>query len=59
MKIGIDGTGWDIDWAWTGQRGLLLDGMGCDVGMVQARVGLGSGMIVTDDTGCEVNEMDI
>ncbi len=27
--------------------------------MVRARVGLGSGMDVTDDTGCEENEMDI
>jgi hypothetical protein len=49
MKIGMDGTGWDIDWAWTGQRGLLRDGRGCDFGIVWARVGLRSGMNVTDD----------
>jgi hypothetical protein len=33
--------------------------MGRDVGMIRARVGLGSGMDVTDDTGCEENEVDI
>ncbi len=37
MKIGMDGTGWDIDWTWTGQKGSLRDGRGCDIGIVKAR----------------------
>jgi hypothetical protein len=37
MKMGMDGTGWDRLGLGTGQKGSLLDGFGCDIGIARAR----------------------